>query len=193
MISVTDLLPTLAAVAGIKITDTSLDGLNVWDSISQGSASPRNEILYNIEQVLGYSAVVNDGWKIVNGSENIDNEVWRGASGTKFKKFGLEDYARAIFESESYLSLPELDVEIIKSMRESATVNCVSTVNQCNPRKAPCLFNIIEDPCEQNNLAAVLPDKLYFMLTRLEHHLGNLVPSRRRLTDDNCDPKFFNG
>lgn len=193
LISVTDLLPTLAAAAGIKITDSSIDGLNVWDSISKGAPSPRKEMLYNIEQVLGYSAVVNDGWKIVNGSEDINNAVWMGASGSDFLELGLESYAKTIFESESSKFLPELNLETIKSMRERATVSCDNTAIHCNPLKAPCLFNIIEDPCEMNNLAATHPDKLNFMLTRLEHHLRNLVPTRRRFTDDNCDPKFFNG
>lgn len=193
LISVTDLLPTLAAVAGINITDTSIDGLDVWDSISLGSPSPRKEILYTIEQVLGFSAVVNDGWKIVNRSENINNAVWMGASGSDFLKLDLESYAKTIFDSESSKFLPELDLETIQTMRERATVLCNNTANQCNPLEAPCLFNIIEDPCEMNNLATTRPDKLSFMMSRLEHHLRNVVPTRRRFTDDNCDPKFFNG
>lgn len=189
----TDLLPTLAAVAGIKVEDSTLDGLNVWDSISKGTPSPRREMLYNIEQVLGFSAVVNDGWKIVNGSENADNAVWMGASGSDFLELGIESYAKTIFESESSKFLPPLDLETIKSMRDEATVRCGSAATYCNSQKAPCLFNINEDPCELNNLADTHPNELNFMLTRLEHHLGNLVPSRRRFTDDNCDPKNFNG
>lgn len=193
LISVTDLLPTLAAVAGIKVSDSSLDGVNVWDSISRGTPSPRREMLYNIEQVLGFSAVVNDGWKIVNGTENADNAVWMGASGSDFLELGIESYAKTIFESESSKFLPELDLTTIKSMRERATVNCGSTATYCNSNKAPCLFNIIDDPCELNNLADTHPNELNFMLTRLEHHLGKLVPTRRRFTDVNCDPKYFNG
>lgn len=46
---VTDWLPTLAEVAG---ADTSrnrpLDGYSMWESISTGSASPRTELIYNI-------------------------------------------------------------------------------------------------------------------------------------------------
>lgn len=193
LISVTDLLPTLAAVAGINITDTSIDGLNVWDTISLGSPSPRKEILYTIEEVIGFSAVANDGWKILNGSENINSAGWMGAPGSDFLKLDMESYAKTIFDSEASKFLPELDLETIKTMRERATVHCNITANQCNPLEAPCLFNIIEDPCEMNNLAATRPDKLNFMMTRLEHHLGNVVPTRRRFTDDNCDPKFFNG
>lgn len=189
----TDLLPTLAAVAGIKVEDKSLDGLNFWDSISRGTPSPRKEMLYNIEQVLGFSAVVNNGWKIVNGTENANNAVWMGASGSDFLEHGIESYAKTVFESESAKFLPSLDLETIKSMRERATVYCGNTATYCNANKAPCLFNINEDPCELNNLADSHPNELNFMLKRLEHHLSNLVPSRRRFTDENCDPKYFNG
>jgi arylsulfatase A-like enzyme len=40
-----------------------LDGVNVWDTIAQGSSSPRTEIVYNIEPFRG--AVRQGDWKLV--------------------------------------------------------------------------------------------------------------------------------
>lgn len=41
------------------------------------------------------------------------------------------------------------------SIRNSSDVTCKSStvINPCKPLRAPCLFNIKADPCEQDNLA----------------------------------------
>lgn len=45
----------------------------------------------------------------------------------------------------------------IRKMRAEATVECraknQTTDSVCRPLEKPCLFNIVADPCEQNNLA----------------------------------------
>jgi arylsulfatase A-like enzyme len=49
-IHVVDMFPTLAALAGAKLDKTKpLDGYNVWEHLSQGKESPRQEVIYNIE------------------------------------------------------------------------------------------------------------------------------------------------
>ena len=64
LIHAVDVYPTLAALAGASTQKCKpLDGLNVWDTISQGKASPRNEIVYNVEP---YRAGLRQGdWKLV--------------------------------------------------------------------------------------------------------------------------------
>ncbi len=59
-----DLYPTLAALAGASTSSSKpLDGVNVWETISKGSPSPRNEIVYNIEP---FRAAIRQGeWKLV--------------------------------------------------------------------------------------------------------------------------------
>jgi arylsulfatase A-like enzyme len=64
MMHVVDMYPTLASLAGAP-TDKGkpLDGVDVWKSISDGAASPRSEIVYNVEPLR---AGVRDGdWKLV--------------------------------------------------------------------------------------------------------------------------------
>ena len=49
VIHAVDLFPTLAALAGASTAKSKpLDGVNVWDTISQGKPSPRSEVIYNI-------------------------------------------------------------------------------------------------------------------------------------------------
>lgn len=59
-----DLFTTFAALAGASTAGCKpLDGLDVWDTISTGAASPREEIVYNVEPFRG--AVRQGDWKLI--------------------------------------------------------------------------------------------------------------------------------
>lgn len=60
---VVDMLPTLAARAGASLAGTKpLDGVDVWQTLSQGAPSPRTEIVYNVEM---FRAALRQGdWKL---------------------------------------------------------------------------------------------------------------------------------
>ena len=64
MIHVVDMLPTIAGLAGASTAKCkTLDGLDVWPAISTGAASPRTEVIYNIEP---FRAGVRQGdWKLI--------------------------------------------------------------------------------------------------------------------------------
>ena len=64
MIHVVDMYPTLLGLAGASAAKSKpLDGLDVWGTISEGKASPRTEIVYNIEP---FRAGVRQGdWKLI--------------------------------------------------------------------------------------------------------------------------------
>lgn len=64
LIHAVDIYPTLAALAGAPTTRAKpLDGLNVWDTIANGSPSPRTDLVYNIEP---FRASIRHGdWKLV--------------------------------------------------------------------------------------------------------------------------------
>lgn len=64
LIHAVDIYPTLAALAGAGTQKCKpLDGVNVWDTLSTGAASPRSEIVYNIEPFRG--AVRQGDWKLI--------------------------------------------------------------------------------------------------------------------------------
>jgi len=64
MIHVVDMYPTLARLAGASTAKCKpLDGLDVWPTISEGAASPRTELVYNVEV---FRAGVRQGdWKLI--------------------------------------------------------------------------------------------------------------------------------
>ena len=59
-----DMYPTLAALAGASTAKCKpLDGMNVWETISENKPSPRSEIVYNVEP---FRAAVRQGdWKLI--------------------------------------------------------------------------------------------------------------------------------
>lgn len=64
LIHAVDLYPTLAKLAGASTAKCKpLDGLDVWPTISEGAASPRTEIVYNIEPFRG--ALRQGDWKLI--------------------------------------------------------------------------------------------------------------------------------
>ncbi len=64
LVHVVDLYPTLAALAGASTEKCKpLDGVDVWNTLATGAASPRSEIVYNVEP---FRAALRQGdWKLV--------------------------------------------------------------------------------------------------------------------------------
>jgi arylsulfatase A-like enzyme len=64
MMHVVDMYPTLAALAGAKLgKNKPLDGIDMWPMLGEGGASPRTEVVYNIEPMT--AAVRQGDWKLV--------------------------------------------------------------------------------------------------------------------------------
>src|SRR5438046_3145943 len=63
-IQIVDMFPTLAGVAGAQVGDHKpLDGMDVWSTISEGKASRRSEVVYDIEP---FRAALRKGdWKLI--------------------------------------------------------------------------------------------------------------------------------
>lgn len=51
---VVDMYPTLAAIAGARMEKNKpLDGMNLWPAISEGTTTPRQEVVYNVDPTGG--------------------------------------------------------------------------------------------------------------------------------------------
>ena len=64
MMQIVDIYPTLAGLAGAQLgKNKPLDGVDVWQTLSEGKPSARTEVVYNVEP---YRAAVREGdWKLV--------------------------------------------------------------------------------------------------------------------------------
>ena len=59
-------------------TVQNIDGTNLWDSLSDNTSSPRTEILHNIDDIYGNSALTVGPWKLLQGlySCNDFKNIW---------------------------------------------------------------------------------------------------------------------
>ncbi len=69
LIHISDWLPTLYHVAGGDVNDLkNIDGINLWDELSQNLDSRRSEVLLNIDNIWGSSALLVNKWKVMVGT-----------------------------------------------------------------------------------------------------------------------------
>ncbi len=80
MMHVVDMFPTLADLAGGSMQKSKpLDGMDVWPVIAEGAESPRTEIVYNVDPLMG--AVREGDWKL----------VWKASLPPAIELFNLKD------------------------------------------------------------------------------------------------------
>ena len=66
---IVDWLPTLYHAAGGDVNSLkNIDGINLWRELSENSGSKRIEVLHNIDDVWGSSALMVNKWKVVVGT-----------------------------------------------------------------------------------------------------------------------------
>jgi len=139
----------------------TLDGLNVWEALSNDTESPRKSILHNIDDIWGSAALTVGNWKILKGTNYKGAwDGWYGPSGERNPKLYdvnmvLKSLAGKAIKS---LKLMPSTAEILR-LRHQATIDCsmmqpyLRQGGVCDPQKMPCLFNIQDDPCEHYNMA----------------------------------------
>jgi len=74
LVHITDWVPTLLGLAGLQQPD-GMDGVDVWDSLSNNLTSPRNTIIHNIDEDLHkdtwQATITRDRWKLIWGQEYL--------------------------------------------------------------------------------------------------------------------------
>lgn len=128
----------------------------MWQALSENLDSNRTEILHNIDDILGNSAITVGSWKLVQGtSYNGQWDDWYGPSGRSGQyNVSLVNSSPAQIALET-LSMATND-SLIEELRQEATLSCTklgSASRDCHPLEAPCLFNVLLDPCEKRNVA----------------------------------------
>lgn len=85
MIQISDWLPTLLDAAGGDLSLLKkIDGLSMWDALSENQPSPRSEILHNIDNIWGSSSIMVDKWKLVVGTNYQGQwDGWYGPEGDR--------------------------------------------------------------------------------------------------------------
>jgi hypothetical protein len=194
MFYVADWLPTLRSLtkANFRI-DRQIDGFDQSAMLRYNLPSPRSSIV-TVDDVAGYSSFISLGFKVLNGSSSkgkYDTHLGTNEN----VKINIENYVESVLSSDVAKALQSpLNARNINNMRERLKVYCrKGNFNRpCDLTKGPCLYNLIEDECEENNLANLLPGVVNSMMRNLRNELRSLKPSVRRQPDARCDPRNFN-
>ncbi|XP_076368527.1 arylsulfatase B-like isoform X1 [Tachypleus tridentatus] len=194
MMHICDWLPTLYYAAGGNPADLGpLDGYNMWKVLSDNTPSPRKEILHNIDPVVDVGALRIEDYKIIYGTGNFQDEWdgWYGPSGREPKSLILNKrYFKELLKMQKVLF--DKSTMFNSNYHSPAEVKCgpkpANASKNCQLHKAPCLFNIVEDPCEYHNLANQKPEVMKMLLQRLAEYRGTAVPPRNKPKDPQSVP-----
>ncbi|CAH3182356.1 unnamed protein product [Porites lobata] len=158
LLHVTDWYPTLLYLAGIEDDGTlpPLDGFNIWHSISEGTASPRKEILHNIDL---------------------------SPSKSDFSKFDTPDYEGItirVDDMKLLMNVPNMTwykpPELLPHLTNEVRKNFDDNIKVA-------LFNITADPNEHIDLSEQLPDVVKKLQDRVQYYMKGLVPSGKKPAD----------
>uniref|UniRef100_A0A8C6V0D1 Arylsulfatase B n=1 Tax=Neogobius melanostomus TaxID=47308 RepID=A0A8C6V0D1_9GOBI len=172
LIHISDWLPTLVALAGGRTNSTKpLDGFNVWNTISKGHASPRLELLHNIDPLFKDLGPCNK-------SSYTDK-------GTSWADSGFNVSIHAAIRSSNWKLLtgyPGCDFWFPKPTGNK------SNILEMGPLKPVMLFDIEKDPEERNELSAKFPAVVDNLLSRLYAYQKQALPITFPDEDPKCDP-----
>lgn len=200
---ISDILPTLAAATNISLGYFAerIDGVNHWPSLINKSAGPRNQILHNIDDIFGYSTIVDNGWKLIQGTTNngefdryLGGFIESDAKMNSTYYFSLINGSTVNMALRKFVQTP-LDFTTVEDLHKKSIVTCVhpTFVNECSPIKSACLFNLNVDPCEINNLALMYPEKVDELKSKIKKFALTAETPRNKPRDPKSDPRFHDG
>lgn len=194
MFHITDWLPTLLTIAGGNSSNLRIDGMDLWQALNEDTASPRRTVLHNIDDINGISSITIGNWKLIQGTTyNGQWDGWYGPSGREW----LYDVngvigslaGRAVAEA----GLP-LFADTIRRLQEDAMIKCPprnDSLPLCRPLKQPCLFNVFQDPCEDNNLFTEFPAVVKILEDALSKWNETAVSPGNLPWEPRADPVFW--
>lgn len=203
MVHITDWLPTLITAAGGNLSALGpVDGMDVWDTLTQDLSSPRKEFLVNIDPVTNSGAVRVGDWKLIFNPQSYGHhwDGWFGPSGRNetAPETDLDVILKQVLNSRVAKSVTALNpkaYENMTSLRKKAEISCglipENATASCDSEDSPCLFHIPTDPCEYKDVAATYPDVLALMKIKLRQYNATAVPPRNKPWDPTANPKYW--
>ncbi|CAL7936934.1 unnamed protein product [Xylocopa violacea] len=191
---ISDWLPTLLTAAGGDPSSLTIDGMDLWHALSEDTESPRTTVLHNIDDIYAIAGITIDDWKFIHGSTYDGQwDRWYGPSGREwvYDVGGVigSVASRAVASVGSVLS-----ADTVRRLQKEAMVKCPpknDSLPLCKPLEAPCLFNVRQDPCEDNNLINEYPNVVNRLRAELIKLYATAVPPGNLPWDSRADPELW--
>ncbi|KAH7950067.1 hypothetical protein HPB49_019304 [Dermacentor silvarum] len=199
LMHLTDWFTTFYRVAGGNVSNLEyVDGHDMWDYLSNGTGSPRTELVYNIDTLYpeesSVAAIRNSRYKLVLDATGAGNARFRTTGGRR----PFNDLDKLLARSKAAESLRKFyntdRLTFPNDWRQRATLTCgaETTENFC-PDDKVFLFDIVKDPCELNNLAEEHPEIVSTLKKRLDYYRSVAIPPRNKAIDPASFPENHNG
>lgn len=191
---VSDILPTLINATSLKWPSKDryfIDGINQWMALNT-NVDVRSSI-------YGDNFYISNNWKLSHGMTSNDiydtSSNQRDMEGDK-SKYDYKTYIKSIASSEIHVILEEIPTREIMLMRSRARVHCNMNEDiedealvpiKCT-QVSPCLFDLLNDPCEFDDKDEAAYDSQRKELTaKLEHflHFGEINKDFTSQVDQN--------
>ncbi|KAL9904854.1 LOW QUALITY PROTEIN: arylsulfatase B [Glossina fuscipes fuscipes] len=200
-----DWFPTLAGAADIKLPNNlHLDGINLWPCLNGKHPPQPRRLIHVLDDIFGYTSYMRDNYKYISGTTfNGLYDIWLGELPSheihRLSKYYVENVLNSTVNR--LLGSKNLLGQHVLELRSQATVHCPrnsedfnQSIYKCEPLRAPCLFDVVNDPCERYNLARVHSSQMEILSQEVNELRRQATRSARIATaDTRCDPKRFNG
>lgn len=193
LVHISDWVPSLLYAIGHTINDTKLNGHNIWQALSLNIDSPRTEVVHIDEPRVSY---IHNNWKYVKDVVPNQYDTWLSEINSTEMYPSFINYAQTLLTSDVGTVLRAythhaLSPDKIKNVRQQSRVVCTDKkFVKCKADIQPCLFDIIRDPCERNNLATKYLDVLHTMEEHVEKWYKKVIQPRNKPADPLADPRY---
>ncbi|XP_043275096.1 arylsulfatase B-like [Venturia canescens] len=196
---VTDWLPTLYKLAGGDVDDlASIDGIDQSDSIVNGSPSPRDTILLNIDELKDTSGAIKGRFKYLTGvspwhgaylGENVDDGDSAAPSyNVTSVTSSLVALALAGAINDSVIS----EAKILE-LRRANKVVCAPHSDELLDCTDTCLFDVLADPCEAAEISDQHPEVVRELRETVKNYRKVLLPQQKKGVDPRSLPDYEGG
>lgn len=188
-----------------------IDGKDIWDTLSDNRHNPRKDALLHLDYAdglqgynndFGYQSYISGNYKYVNGSTyNGTYDRWMDYVDKTEQHPSFKRYGQSIIKSTVGRILAQyskLKASAIEESRQKAVITCnnipipTEKKYQCFPVESPCLFNIVEDPCERRNIASEQPLILRILANEVIKMRLRSPTVRNKIGEARSNPGNFN-